>query len=55
LGETNHLIVGNFVVPNDVDYLSFIFVNTEKIRNLKRYEFLYRDEEGNEKIIKAKP
>ncbi len=54
LTETTHLILGNFVIPNDINYLSGVVSDVNKIKNLKRFEFLCRNEDGSEEILKAR-
>lgn len=55
LTEATHLIVGNFIVPADVNYLSQMGLDVEIIKKLQRYEFLCNHESGKKEIMKAKP
>jgi hypothetical protein len=51
LTETKHLLVGRFIIPNDINYLSGIFKNVDKVKQLNRYEFLYKNRDTGEESI----
>jgi len=50
LTETTLLFVGNFSIRNDIEYLRSIFDKADLIKELKRFQFLYKDSSGEEKI-----
>lgn len=54
LSETTHFLVGQLAIESDAEHLSFIFNDTSKIKNIKPFEFLYKDTNtGEEKIMKS--
>ncbi len=50
LTETTLLFVGNFLIKNDIEYLRSIFEDADKIKELKRFQFLFRTESGDEQV-----
>lgn len=54
--ETKHLFVGSMWNIDDINYLKGVYRRPQALKELKRFQFLYRDrDKQNEKVINVTP